>query len=142
VMMMDTSGTYLLRSEHRSFRCHARCVPTTISSQHLCLRLAPVGDAAGGSAEAEDDEYSQRKEVMKMPFGDRTGPMGMGPMTGRAAGYCTGFGRPGLAGSAPGYVRSYGRRSSAWPMWGYGFGRGRGRGFGRGRRWWGFHGYP
>ncbi len=29
-----------------------------------------------------------------MPRGDRTGPMGMGPMTGRGGGYCTGSGRP------------------------------------------------
>lgn len=26
-----------------------------------------------------------------MPRGDRTGPMGMGPMTGRGAGYCNSF---------------------------------------------------
>jgi len=26
-----------------------------------------------------------------MPGGDRTGPIGMGPMTGRGMGYCTGF---------------------------------------------------
>ena len=26
-----------------------------------------------------------------MPGGDRTGPMGMGPMTGRGAGYCAGY---------------------------------------------------
>ncbi|MCD6382905.1 MAG: DUF5320 domain-containing protein, partial [Thermoplasmata archaeon] len=25
-----------------------------------------------------------------MPWGDGTGPMGMGPMTGRGAGYCSG----------------------------------------------------
>ncbi|GAG62874.1 unnamed protein product [marine sediment metagenome] len=31
-----------------------------------------------------------------MPGGDRTGPMGMGPMTGRAAGYCAGFASPGF----------------------------------------------
>ena len=30
-----------------------------------------------------------------MPGGDRTGPRGMGPMTGRAAGYCAGYGMPG-----------------------------------------------
>ncbi len=29
-----------------------------------------------------------------MPRGDGTGPMGMGPMTGRGAGYCTGFVSP------------------------------------------------
>ena len=32
-----------------------------------------------------------------MPRGDCTGPMGMGPMTGRAAGFCAGFGMPGYA---------------------------------------------
>jgi len=54
-----------------------------------------------------------------MPGGDRTGPMGMGPMTGRAAGYCAGF-------PAPGYMN---------PIPGRGF-WGRGRGGGRGRRNW------
>ncbi len=50
-----------------------------------------------------------------MPFGDRTGPLGAGPMTGRGAGYCTGNG-------VPGYMNPVGR----------GFGRGFGGGFGRG----------
>ena len=27
-----------------------------------------------------------------MPFGDRTGPLGLGPRTGRVMGYCAGFG--------------------------------------------------
>ena len=31
-----------------------------------------------------------------MPAGDRTGPEGFGPMTGRAAGYCAGFEVPGI----------------------------------------------
>jgi hypothetical protein len=31
-----------------------------------------------------------------MPRGDRTGPVGMGPMTGRAAGFCAGFPSPGF----------------------------------------------
>ena len=52
-----------------------------------------------------------------MPGGDRTGPMGMGPMTGRAAGYCAGYPAPGFASGA----------------FGRGF-RGGGRGVGRGRR--------
>lgn len=50
-----------------------------------------------------------------MPRGDRTGPMRMGPMTGRGAGFCSGF-------SAPGYMN---------PTVGYGMGFGRGRGFRR-----------
>lgn len=37
-----------------------------------------------------------------MPRGDRTGPMGYGPMTGRGAGYCAGNAVPGYAGPGPG----------------------------------------
>lgn len=32
-----------------------------------------------------------------MPGGDRTGPLGRGPMTGRGAGYCSGFDMPVLS---------------------------------------------
>ena len=55
-----------------------------------------------------------------MPVGDRTGPLGFGPMTGRGAGYCAGY-------PVPGYANAWGGRFGA------GFGRGWGRGFGRGR---------
>jgi hypothetical protein len=61
-----------------------------------------------------------------MPRGDRTGPWGAGPMTGRAAGYCAGYAVPGYMNPGRGYGRGFGRG------WGRGFGRGRGRGFGRG----------
>jgi len=44
-----------------------------------------------------------------MPRGDRSGPMGMGPMTGRGAGYCAGSGAPEFANSNPG--RGFGRGS-------------------------------
>ena len=57
-----------------------------------------------------------------MPRGDGTGPMGMGAMTGRAAGFCAGFGMPGNANPAPGR--------------GFGMGSGRGRGFRGGGRGW------
>jgi hypothetical protein len=39
-----------------------------------------------------------------MPRGDRTGPRGMGSMTGRGAGYCAGYGVPGYMN--PGYGRA------------------------------------
>jgi hypothetical protein len=58
-----------------------------------------------------------------MPAGDGTGPMGMGPMTGRGAGYCGGYGMPGYMNPVPG-----GR--------GMGLGFRRGSGGGRGRRNW------
>ncbi|ACL70580.1 DUF5320 domain-containing protein [Halothermothrix orenii] len=60
-----------------------------------------------------------------MPRGDRTGPVGHGPMTGRGLGYCAGY-------NSPGFVKSgYGRRAGGWG-YGRGFGRGLGRGYGRG----------
>jgi len=49
-----------------------------------------------------------------MPWGDRTGPLGMGPRTGRGLGYCSGF-------DSPGFVKG--------PGWGFGWGRGWGRGW-------------
>jgi len=36
--------------------------------------------------------FAARKRRMIMPGGDGTGPLGMGPMTGRGAGFCGGFG--------------------------------------------------
>ncbi len=53
-----------------------------------------------------------------MPGGDGTGPMGMGPMTGRGAGYCAGY-------AMPGHMSPMGGRG----FWGWGRGGG-----GRGRR--------
>jgi Family of unknown function (DUF5320) len=62
-----------------------------------------------------------------MPRGDRTGPMGLGTMTGRGAGYCAGFGMSGYSNVSPGLG------------FGAGFNWGRGllcRGFSGGRRGW------
>ncbi len=56
-----------------------------------------------------------------MPGGDRRGPAGMGPMTGRAAGYC---------GRSP----AFGYAADAMPKVGSGGGRIFGRGGGNGRR--------
>jgi hypothetical protein len=55
-----------------------------------------------------------------MPFGDGTGPRGMGPMTGRGAGYCAGFGRPGFTNPIP--VRG-------WLGFGFGWGSPYGYGY-------------
>jgi hypothetical protein len=69
-----------------------------------------------------------------MPRGDRTGPLGEGPKTGRQMGYCTGHDGPGYVnlhwhrgpGFGPG--RGLGRRH----RWGVGYGRGFGPGPGFG----------
>jgi len=45
-----------------------------------------------------------------MPRGDRTGPMGVGPRTGRGAGSCAGYSRPGYANAAPGIGLGLGYR--------------------------------
>ena len=63
-----------------------------------------------------------------MPRGDRRGPNGMGPMTGRGLGYCNNYSTPGFTKGVPrggaGFNQGYGR----------GYGRGMGGGFGRGYR--------
>ena len=53
-----------------------------------------------------------------MPRGDRTGPAGLGPRTGRGMGYCAGYSVPGFMNAGPG------------------LGLGLGRGFGGGGRGW------
>jgi hypothetical protein len=53
-----------------------------------------------------------------MPRGDRTGPMGMGPMSGRGAGYCANYQMPGFMN------RFSGRGSGAGFRWNLGGGRG------------------
>jgi hypothetical protein len=55
-----------------------------------------------------------------MPSGNRTGPMGQGPGTGRSLGFCSGY-------DTPGYAKGFGMAM------GRGMGMGRGAGFGRGR---------
>lgn len=44
-----------------------------------------------------------------MPWGDGTGPLGLGPMTGRRVGYCSGFPVPGYLNPVPGFAFSRGR---------------------------------
>ena len=66
-----------------------------------------------------------------MPRGDGTGPMGYGPMTGRALGYCAGYGVPGYANPGFGPRAWYGRGRGR----GLGYGRGLGLGYGRAYRW-------
>lgn len=54
-----------------------------------------------------------------MPAGDRTGPRGMGPMTGRRGGVCAGYNAPGYANPVPGHGLGM-----AWGRGGRGGGRG------------------
>jgi hypothetical protein len=96
----------------------------------------------------------EEKEVIDMPFGDGTGPAGLGPMTGRAAGFCAGYSVPGYMNPVVGRVGFYGPGVLSFARYGagfYGYGagygmpyagwgipwfrRGFGRGFGRGRGW-------
>lgn len=82
-----------------------------------------------------------------MPGGDRTGPRGMGPMTGRGAGRCGGFAGPGYANPAIGRGFGWGAGRGAGRGYGRG-GGGRGRGWGRGfcagwgPGWTGYGAYP
>lgn len=81
-----------------------------------------------------------------MPGFDRTGPGGMGPMTGGGRGWCNPYGSPYTSYGPYPYRPQY-TPVAGWPAWGYGLGRPRwglrgfwgqgigwgGRGRGRGR---------
>lgn len=65
-----------------------------------------------------------------MPGGDGTGPGGMGPMTGRAAGFCAGYSVPGYSnpvggrgyfGRGGGWGRGFGWRRAGYGMPAYGY---------------------
>lgn len=69
-----------------------------------------------------------------MPRGDGIGPLGFGPRTGRAAGYCAGFPGAGYMNPQPGFKGAGFGRGRGWGRGlGRGWGRGLGRGVGRGR---------
>jgi len=111
------------------------------------LQSVPVGQIS-------ESFENTGKEMINMPFGNGTGPSGMGPMTGRAAGFCAGYpvpgymnpvvGRAGFYGAGMpavgpygagsyGYGVPYGGWTNPWLRRGFGFGFGRGFGRGRGR---------
>jgi len=55
-----------------------------------------------------------------MPYGDRTGPQGLGPRTGRGMGFCSGF--PYLGFMNPAFGKGYfcwGGRGRGWRNWYY-----------------------
>ena len=65
-----------------------------------------------------------------MPGGNKTGPLGDGPMTGRRLGNCVGNDQPGfnatLGNFGYGYGRGFGRRHGWGGQMGYGFRHGYG----------------
>ena len=102
------------------------------------LQSVPVGQVNENSG----------KEVINMPFGDRTGPAGAGPMTGRAAGFCASYPVPGYMNPVAGRAGFYGAGVPAVGPYGVGYGMPYGsrvnpwfrRGFGRGFGWGGCRG--
>jgi hypothetical protein len=87
----------------------------------LCQIEMEKGPKEKGQKQGEKKEIVNKKLKRRgiMPRGDRTGPNGLGPMTGRRMGFCAGNNNPGYMNSGFGYGR------------GAGYGRGFGRGFGR-----------
>lgn len=145
--------------------------PMTGRGQGFCVLTALKGNprqvdgfvgVEGKPVRKVDENFNfPGKEVIDMPFGDGTGPAGLGPMTGRAAGFCAGFPVPGYMNPVAGRAGFYGPGVSPFGphgagLFGYsvpfagwgnpwlrrGFGRGFGRGWGRGRgrgrfgHWW------
>ena len=86
------------------------------------LQAVPVGKRVKNFASAG-------KEVIDMPAGDGTGPAGLGPMTGRAAGFCAGYPVPGYMNPVLGRGGFYGTSVPAFVPYGaalYGYGTGYG----------------
>jgi len=132
--------------------------PLTGRGMGFCV--VKLSEAKDGSASGDEVvTHLNRKEVSTMPAGNGTGPAGMGPMTGRAAGYCAGYAMPGfmnpMAGRAvagayaqpytatPYAAAPYSPQAAgfgyaprgfygAFPRRVWGWARGVGRGFGRG----------
>lgn len=128
----------------------------------MCVTPCLAADIVASAAEAEDKDgdrairhdaqISISRPVLKtgqgkeevMPQGDRTGPQGIGPISGRGMGYCTGYPQTGCAttGAGLGIGRRGGRGAGrgfgqdagmgAGRGFGPGAGMGAGRGFGRG----------
>lgn len=138
------------------------CVLKTVKERGIEKLIGFAGLNGRRSAIPLDAVRQYWKEGTNMPGGDGTGPAGMGPMTGRAAGYCAGYPVPGFMNPAPGVggwprgeyfagVPAYGfagwggyprplagypYRAAYGPVWGRPFGRWFGRGVGRGRGRW------
>ena len=62
-----------------------------------------------------------------MPRGDKTGPKGYGPRSGRGLGYCNGYDSPGYTKNLP--SSGHGIRQGRERIYGRGFGCGRGFGY-------------
>jgi len=80
--------------------------PMTGRGMGFCVLQESTGRAgqAGGVAGLQgmpignmNTNLTEEKEVINMPGGDGTGPAGLGPMTGRTAGFCAGYPVPGFA---------------------------------------------
>jgi len=150
--MPGFDGTGPLGKGPMTGRGQGFCVLTT-SKENPDQIQGIVGLQAVPVEQINENFENTKKEVINMPFGDGTGPAGMGPMTGRAAGFCAGYPTPGymnpVTGRAgfygvvapvvgpygAGYSMPYVGRVNPWLRRGFGFGRGlgRGRGWGRGR---------
>ena len=72
-----------------------RYLPLQELFQHRAVAYEGKPAIAAGASVIETP-----KEVKIMPGGDRTGPLGAGPRTGRGMGDCSGYDRPGFANQA------------------------------------------
>ena len=98
------------------------CGPLTGRGMGFCVKevpkdqnLLPANGLVGNETALPGRLEETFKEVNPMPAGNGTGPLGFGPMTGRAAGYCAGY-------PVPGYLnRTPGRRFSAQSAYPGGF---------------------
>ena len=155
--MPGLDGTGPLGKGPMTGRCRGFCV-LKVSEQDPTELKGFAGIDGKPIGHVTKSEPYDGKEVIDMPAGNGTGPAGLGPMTGRAAGFCAGYPVPGYMNPVGGKLGFYGWRVPAfgpygarpfgyggwfnplirglsWPrrVRGIGLGWGRGRGRGRGR---------
>lgn len=148
----DTGVTPVRRAKGREAPAFAHPAGTRsrtgreLPAPGFAVRSAGRPSSAGSTRKHQ--QRSLRREETNMPGGDRTGPVGQGPRTGRAMGYCAGADMPESANSTIGWGRGGGQGRGSGRGGGGAWGRGRGgaaggggawgRGGGRGWRHW-FH---
>jgi len=106
------------------------CVLTTSKENPNQIQgFVGIDGRSVGQTKVNEGFNFTEKEVINMPLGNGTGPAGMGPMTGRAAGFCAGYPVPGYMNPVVGRAGFYGAGGPAFAPYSagsYGYGAGYG----------------
>jgi hypothetical protein len=80
---------------HSRQPCRKAILPSVINPFFSIMARSMLTSLVNVTARVMSNNENARSKIM--PRGNGTGPMGIGPMTGRGAGFCAGFDAPGYA---------------------------------------------